>query len=187
MRAAILLFVILLYSFSSWPAEPVAEEKDKPSRWDWGASVGTFLPYGIVGVRDEYPSWAIQAAHPFKGLILEYQYLGINAKAVTFHNVSVAFRFDGDMALSEKNKDDVLRYFFTLGADENYYKRKPSSIEFPYVSVPGMHFGGGFYFQIFDSLYMRFDMKYMISPANSVYVGIGFQSIDFAAAEKEGR
>src|SRR5512135_1935769 len=78
--------------------------------WDTSALAGAFLPFGIVGVRDSYPAWAVMFSHPSAIARVEYGFMDIDAKGVKMYSGSIGFRIDYRVL-------DAVDGFFTLGLD----------------------------------------------------------------------
>lgn len=150
-------------------AQMQSEESGKSrfqQRREFGFHAGGFLPYGIYGVRDQYPMWGGRYGHPFRIWRLEWGGYFTSAKGVRLYNGSVSWTFDLDIY-------DVKLLPF-VGGDVYYYSGKTNIRTLPFVITYGGHIGLSPYFVINNMWAMRADFKYNFSPGNSLYAGIGF-------------
>lgn len=178
-RTAKLIFVMgLLYLTPNvWAQGAQSEQKVNPNgvTWDtmdyYDASLtfGVFLPFGIVGVRSNYPMWGAMFSHPSVLGQVEYQFYSAKAEGVTLYSGVLGLRWDFRLF-------DALDGFFGVGADMYYYQRKATSRrQFEFVSSGGTDLKWGVYFPIVGDLKFRSDFKFNMGPGKTFYVGIGFQ------------
>lgn len=132
-----------------------------------GAGLGPFLPFKVAGVEDTYPAWGLWFSHPSEVSQVEYGIFTVNAKGVTFYNLSVGLRIDYEVAMA-------VQAYFTLGLDGNYYKRKESEEgEFDFEFKGGSHIGFGGLQKLAVDLFLRGDCKLNLSPGKGLYIGLG--------------
>ena len=169
---AILVLTFVFFIPSIGLAAESEEEKDSDKnqfqqRLGYGLTVGTFLPYGIFGVRDQYPMWGFRFGHPFRIWRLEWGFLNANAKGVTWYSGSLS------VALEAKVDDILLIPFF--GVDYHYYSGRTATQTVPFFSTFGGHIGMSPTVMLSDELAARADVKYGFGPGNHLYVGVGFE------------
>ena len=77
------LLVILILATPPSSAAPDPTQPDK-EKYDHTLTMfgGRFLPYGIYGVRDVYPTWGGRYSHTIWGIQPEYTATFINSKGV---------------------------------------------------------------------------------------------------------
>ena len=145
----------------------------------FGASVGRLLPFGVVGVRDNYPMWGLWFSHPSEVSQIEYGFLAANTKGVTWYNLSVGLRIDFDVV-------KAVQGYFTLGANAYYYKRKRTQLRtFDFVPSGGVHLGFGMMQEISNGYFFRADCKFAFGPGKTLYVGLGLMA-EFDGGGEEG-
>ena len=136
-------------------------------RHDFFLQAGTFLPYGVYGVRDQYPFAGAKFSHPFMIWRLEWGAQFINAKAVSYANVSASLLFELDFSDLQLNA--------YLGPDAHYYRGYVvnATREFPATFVAGWHMGFGPVFKINSEWKLRADFKINYNPGNTLFAGVG--------------
>ena len=168
MKTLLFLATLTLIFLSYYRAE--AQEGIKYTNqpyYQMGFTVGQFLPFGIIGVRDNYPWHGVHFSHPTRLTYIEYMLLSSNAKGVTYYNGSASFRTD-------YTAYDIDNGFFVMGFSIHRYKRKRTVLqEFDFVNVTGVHAGFGFEGKIVGPVRGRADLKFYLSPGKAVYFGIG--------------
>lgn len=133
----------------------------------FGAGLGPFLPFKVAGVVDTYPAWGLWFSHPSEISQVEYSFFSVNAKGVTYYNVSIGLRIDYEVAMA-------VQAYFTLGLDGNYYNRKETeegTLDFLFKG--GSHVGFGVLQKLAVDLFLRGDCKLNLSPGKSLYIGLG--------------
>jgi hypothetical protein len=151
------------------PSNPNGVAWDTMDYYDATVTFGRFLPFGIVGVRDNYPMWGVMFSHPSPLGLVEYQFYRAKAEGVTIYSGVFGLRWDFSLY-------DAIDGFFGIGADAYYYQRKPTSRrEFDFVSSGGTDLKWGAYFPIADALRLRSDFKFNVGPGKTFFVGIGLQ------------
>lgn len=169
MKSKILRISLLVLSL--WglrlPADELLVWQDS-EKYDFSLHAGPFLPFGIVGVRDNYPFWGMSFSHPTSFTRIEYTLLHGRAKGVKYYNGALSLRFDFQAL-------DYLQGFAKLGADFHYYQRKRTQLrEFPFYQSGGMHMGFGGLIPIVEDFFFRSEFKFNFGPGRSLYVGLGF-------------
>lgn len=171
--ALALLFAII----SKAQALGDSKKKGKPAEIIWDSmdyhdvsvTAGVFLPFGIVGVRSNYPMWGALYSHPSVLGQVEYQFYSVRAEGVILYNGGLGLRWDFRLF-------DALDGFFGVGADVYYYQRKRTSRrEFPFNSSGGSDLKWGAYFPLAGNLRFRSDFKFNLGPGKTFYVGLGLQ------------
>jgi hypothetical protein len=174
-RLGFLLLIITICCYSPWGwSQNQDTASDGPSSFDLGVKTGSFLPYGIEGVRDLLPIWGIKMGHDVsRTLSLEYDLDIANAKGVQYFLAYISLRHD--FAVGR-----VLPLFFTLGLDAHYYKRRDTygeitgdRTEYPHRFVAGWHLGFGTETAIYRDLFFRTDFRMGFSPGRQLLVTIG--------------
>lgn len=151
------------------PTNPHGVAWDRMDYYDVSVTFGRFLPFGVVGVRDNYPMWGVMASHPSPLGQVEYQFYSAKAEGVTLYQGTLGLRWDFRLY-------DAADGFFGIGADAYYYQRKPTQRrDFEFVSSSGTDVKWGAYFPITDDLRLRSDFKFNMGPGKTFFVGIGFQ------------
>ncbi len=134
---------------------------------DFGVQAGTFLPFGIVGVRDQYPSWGAWYSQQTGYGGLDWGANAINAKGVKFYNGYLSLRVDFKAY-------DFIDAFFRLGFDAHNYKRKRTILRtFDFFQTHGGHVGFGGYIPVGGALWLRSDFKFGFGPGNQMFVNLG--------------
>lgn len=134
---------------------------------DFSVTAGRFLPFGIVGVRDNYPMWGLFAAHPSPLGLIEYGFLSARGEGVILYNGSLGLRWDFGIF-------DVLEGFFSIGGNYFLYQRKRTTrTTFEFQQTGGYYIGWGVFQPISDSLRVRADFKFNSGPGRTLYVGLG--------------
>lgn len=163
---------LTLILFTSSPACP--QENSGSAHYDVGLKMGSFLPYGIEGVRELLPMWGVRFGHSIgKNLALEYDLDMANAKGVSYYNPYISLRTDFAIG-------GILPVFTMIGIDGHYYKRADAygeitgtRFEFDYQSTAGWHIGFGSQAHLFDQFYLRSDVRMGFGPGQQVTVSIG--------------
>ncbi len=160
-----LIGAIILFPILGMAQEGVVYSK-RPY-WQAGFTAGRFLPFGIVGVRDNYAFTGAHLSHPTRVGYLEYMLLSGNSNGVTYYNGSASVRID-------YTAYDIVDGFFTMGFSLHTYKRRSTRLqEFDFVNVTGIHAGFGFTGHIVGPIHARADLKFNINPGRSIYFGVG--------------
>jgi hypothetical protein len=168
---AICLLVVLL----SPPSFSQQQNADNPNQYfAVGLKTGSFLPYGIEGVRELLPMWGLRLGHSLsRTFSMEYNLDMANAKGVNYNLAYLSFRTDFNIG-------QVLPLFVIAGVDAHYYKRRDSygSItgrltEYDYQFSTGWHLGFGNETLIFGDLYLRSDVRMGFSPGRQLSVALG--------------
>ncbi|OFZ18556.1 MAG: hypothetical protein A2Z20_10545 [Bdellovibrionales bacterium RBG_16_40_8] len=143
---------------------------DKDKNLKFSSLVGTFLPFGIVGVRDNYHFWNVAFSHPTRVTRIEYSLNTFNTKQVHLYNLAVGPRID-------YKAFDSFHGYYLVGLDGYYYQRKPSNLtrEFPYYRQGGIHLGFGAFLHLAGNFVLRTDFKFGFSPGQSLFAGIGLE------------
>lgn len=147
---------------------------------------GSFLPYGVVGVRDKYPMVGFYYSNKaFTAPKWELGMFSAKANNVTFYTGSLSYKIDVNMY-------DTLEAFINFGVDYHYYKRKPGVFtEYPFTGAGGAHFGFGTYHALSRNTLIRADFKFNFGPGKTFFAGIGLVTRwddvkeDEAGAEEE--
>jgi hypothetical protein len=106
--ARCLASMILAAGLACWPQPLLAQQQNnKTSKsfivwtpmdyYDVSATVGRFLPFGVVGVRDNYPMWSVSGGVPSALGIVELDYGNFRANGVVWHQGSLGLRWDFDI------------------------------------------------------------------------------------------
>lgn len=133
----------------------------------FGGGVGTILPFGIKGVRDNYSAWSMWFSHPTEVSQVEYTFVHANGNGVKWYNLAIGLRIDFEVL-------KAVRGYFTLGADGYYYQRKRTTLrEFEFAPSGGMHLGFGVMQEVLPEFFLRADFKFGFSPGKTLYVGVG--------------
>lgn len=178
------IFVLLVLTISS--SRSFAQEADQErnsekspfqQRLGFGITAGTFLPYGIFGVRDQYPMWGVRFGHPFRIWRLEWAGLFAAAKGTEFYTGSLSIAFEAKV-------DDVLLIPF-LGGDIHYYTGITTTRDLPFRSTFGGHIGLSPTLIVNDDLAARADIKYGFGPGNHLYVGVGLEYCARSSGSKD--
>lgn len=142
---------------------------DTMDYYDASLTFGVFLPFGITGVRSNYPMWGAMFAHPSVLGQVEYQFYSAKAEGVTLYSGTLGLRWDFRLF-------DAIDGFFGVGADMYYYQRKATRRrQFEFVTSGGTDLKWGVYFPITGGLSFRSDFKFNMGPGKTFYVGVGFQ------------
>lgn len=168
MKLSILWLSLLVFFANPAPAQEQREKLDASERnYEFFPHSGAFLPYGIYGVRDQYPYFGFKIGHPFRIWRLEWEANFVNAKAVSYYN--------GALSLLLRTKLDFITMNFTFGPDVHYYKGIVigADVDQPFRLAAGWHFGFGPELEISPTLKLRGDFKYSYSPGNTLFAGIG--------------
>lgn len=167
------LFLIFVYSSVIFAQTEEVKQFKRPinyvevEHYEIGLSGGSFLPFGIVGVRDQYPSAGIWFSHPTAYGGIEYMLNSINAKSVTYYNGVLSLRLDFKAF-------DYADAYFRLGLDLHYYKRKPTLVrEFDFYQTVGSHVGFGIDLQGKGPVALRSDFKFGFGPGHNLFVNLG--------------
>lgn len=141
---------------------------------------GTFLPFGVTGVRDKYPMIGFYYSNEaFTAPKYEIGLFAANANEVTFYTASLSYKIDVQMY-------DTLEAFINFGLDAHYYKRKPGVFtEYPFEGSGGAHFGFGTYHELSRNLLFRADFKFNFGPGKTFFAGIGLVTRWDPAPEEE--
>lgn len=151
-------------------ANPKGVTWDSMDYYDASLTFGVFLPFGIAGVRSNYPMWGAMFAHPSVLGQVEYQFYSAKAEGVTLYSGVLGLRWDFRLF-------DALDGFFGVGADVYYYQRKNTSRrEFEFTTSGGSDLKWGVYFPLVGDLKIRSDFKFNMGPGKTFYVGVGLQS-----------
>ncbi|MFK8138919.1 MAG: hypothetical protein AB8E15_11200 [Bdellovibrionales bacterium] len=163
MKRIIFSILILLSTFSLR-----SQEEDNSIRPEFGIIPGTFLPFGIVGVRDQYPMVAMYYSNKaFTAPKWELGLFATNSKGVNFYSGSLSYKID-------LNFYDALEMFINFGVDAHYYRRKATvSTEFDFFATGGAHIGFGTYHEWSKNLYLRSDFKFNFGPGKNFFAGLG--------------
>lgn len=151
-----------------------AESGNPNSYFDLGLKTGSFLPYGIEGVRELLPIWGLKFGHSVSPtLALEYDLDMAHAKGISYYLAYVSLRHDFVV-------EDALPLFLLIGVDAHYFKRKNSigSItgtvtDFDYRLSTGWHTGFGTETLIYGDLYFRGDVRMGFSPGRQLTATLG--------------
>ncbi|NQZ01540.1 MAG: hypothetical protein HRT45_12830 [Bdellovibrionales bacterium] len=136
--------------------------------YDVSLTAGRFLPFGVIGVRDNYPMWAIAGGIPSALGIVELEYGNIQGEGVIWHQGSLGLRWDFDIF-------SALEGYLGIGANAIYYKRRRTILrEFDFVNAGGYHLRWGVFQPVTDSFRIRADFKFNSNPGRTLYVGLGF-------------
>ena len=134
---------------------------------DVSVSAGRFLPYGVVGVRDNYPMWGLFASHPSPLGLVEYGFLSARGEGVILYNGSLGLRWDFGIF-------DTLEGFFGFGANAFLYQRKRTTRRtFEFTQTGGYYLGWGVFQPVSDAIRIRADFKFNSGPGRTLYVGLG--------------
>jgi len=174
------LFTIVLggiFSFYAHGQTPNQKPQGNPNGIEWSdhnymdasLTFGRFLPFGIVGVRSNYPMWGVMFSHGSVLGQVEYQFYSAKAEGVTLYEGAFGLRWDFRLF-------DAIDGFWGIGVDTYYYQRKrTTSREFAYVTSGGTDLKWGAYFPIVGEFRLRSDFKFNMGPGKSFYVGLGLQ------------
>ncbi len=142
---------------------------DSMDYYDASLTFGVFLPFGIAGVRSNYPMWGVMFSHPSVLGQVEYQFYSAKAEGVTLYSGVLGLRWDFRLF-------DAIDGFFGIGADMYYYQRKATQRrQFEFVTSGGTDLKWGAYFPLVGGLRFRSDFKFNMGPGKTFYVGIGLQ------------
>lgn len=141
--------------------------------FDLGIKSGSFLPYGIEGVRDLLPMWGIKLGHSVSDtLALEYDIDMAHAKGVSYFLGYFSLRHD--FAIGK-----ALPAFFLLGVDAHFYKRRDSYgeitgrlTEYDFQFSSGWHLGFGTETVIYGDILFRSDFRMGFSPGRQLVVSL---------------
>ncbi len=151
---------------------------DVPPHHEISIFAGSLLPFGIPGVRQEYPNWGLRYVHPLQIWHTEYSMIAANAEGVTFFQGSLSIRYD--LKLNE-----LATFLVYVGVDLNLYKRSPTIvwtpdltqqvdlIEYDYNSVLGGHVGLAMVTPISEFIHIRGDCKMAGNPGSMLFAEIG--------------
>lgn len=163
--------MLLFFCFFLAPQNVIAFEGIKTfdqKTWQLGVTMGTLLPFGITGVRDQYGGWGAYLSQP--GYIFsafDYMVYGFVDKGVTFYDYAIAGRVDFSLY-------EVVNGYVRFGLDYNYYKRKASQVrEYDFAGVVGSHIGFGSYHEVSSEIKFRSDFKFSFGPGTYLYAGLG--------------
>lgn len=179
LQLCISFLVLVLVSCPPWvqaQAQDAQAEDNSSGRsyFDLGLKTGSFLPYGIEGVRELLPMWGVRLGHPVsETLAFEYDVDIAYAKGVQYFLGYLSLRHD--FAVGR-----VLPLFFNIGFDAHYYKRADTygeitgrRTEYPFKFSSGWHLGFGSETQIYHDFYFRADVRLGLSPSRQLTVSIG--------------
>jgi len=176
LKSSLLIFLSILCCqqvLAQSQPEAVPTRTNSNSYFDFGAKVGSFLPYGTEGVRELLPMWGLHMGHSVSQTLgIEYDLDMANAKGVTYYLAYVSLRHDFVVG-------NVLPLFFTLGVDAHYYKRKDSYgeitgslTEYEWNGSSGWHLGFGTETVIYGDILFRSDFRMGFSPGRQLTVSI---------------
>lgn len=157
---------LVIGSFGSANAQVGVSYSDEDSVF-FGANVGTLLPFGITGVRDNYGGWGLWLSHPSEISQVEYGFVHVSGKGVNWYNLHLGFRIDYEVLRA-------VRGYFSMGANGYYYKRKRTILrEFDFAPSGGIHLGFGVMQEVSKGIYARADSKFGFGPGKTLYFGVG--------------
>jgi len=144
------------------------------SYFDLGLKTGSFLPYGIEGVRELLPIWGLKVGHSVsRTLALEYDLDIASAKGVSYYLAYFSLRHDFVVG-------NALPLFVLIGVDAHYFKRKSSIgsvtgtvTDFDYRLSTGWHAGFGTETLIYGDLFFRTDVRMGFSPGRQLTATLG--------------
>ncbi len=169
--------IFLFITFIALPSPSFAQEAgagNPNSYFDLGLKTGSFLPYGIEGVRELLPIWGVRLGHSVSPtLALEYDLDIAHAKGVSYYLAYFSLRHDFVVG-------DALPLFVLIGVDAHYYKRKSTIgsvtgtvTDFDYRLSTGWHTGFGTETLIYGDLYFRGDVRMGFSPGRQLSANLG--------------
>ncbi|MCB0356107.1 MAG: hypothetical protein KDD40_03825 [Bdellovibrionales bacterium] len=133
------------------------------SQYELGAQMGSLIPAGISGVRDNYPLIATWFSHPTHYGDIEYNFSAAQAKGVTWQ--------EGDLTLRVSfNIYDFFSGYFSLGGHGVRYQKVDAS---DFQTSFGSHFGFGNYIQLAGPYWSRVDFKFGFGPGNTLAITAG--------------
>jgi hypothetical protein len=172
MRALFLVFLFFLVLKPAFgqdaaaPDQPLGEYPRKYS--EIGIGAGEFLPFGIFGVRNDYPAIWARYGHNLGTWRVDWVFHHVSAEGVTWYNLSIGL--GGIMDLY-----DITRVAFYIGPSLNYYKGLPTTLrELPWTFSTGMHVGMSPIVLVAGPVYFRGDFQMNFGPGQSLYAGLGF-------------
>ena len=168
-----IFLVILLVFLIMKPAKGQEAESNQPLEEyprkysEIGVAGGEFLPFGIFGVRNDYPALWARYGHNLGSWRVDWVFHHVNAEGVTWYRLSIGI--GGIMDLY-----DITRMAFYIGPSFNYYKGLPTNIrELPWTFSTGMHVGMSPIVLIAGPVYIRGDFQMNFGPGQSLYAGLG--------------
>jgi|GEM_PF-1951957 len=180
-RTPFLLFIATLTfattSMAQYQPRPSSQQRTEgtnmiPHRatYDIGAKVGSFLPYGIVGVRNLLQNWGVRLGHSIgPRLRLEYSGDFADQKGVKFYSAYASLRYNFRVL-------DTLPMYALFGGDVHHYKRintRVQNLSFPFETVAGYHVGLGAEYNLFSGIFARADVRMGFRPGRQVSANIG--------------
>jgi opacity protein-like surface antigen len=171
-----LRLVVFLFCISTSPlalGQANQGESSAGGHFDLGLKTGSFLPFGIEGVRDLLPLWGLKFGHDIgRTLSLEYDFDMANAKGVTYYLGYFSLRHDFTM-------QSFLPLFFLIGVDAHYYKRRDTygeitgrRTEYDFRFSTGWHLGFGSETKVYEHLFFRADFRMGFSPGRQLVVAL---------------
>ncbi len=163
---AILAFLL---SFNTAWAQSTPED---PRGYAVGAVTGSFLPLGILGVKDLLPLWGVRLGHGFRRTQFEYVGTAAQAKGVTYYHGYFSLR--NPVTLPQAL---FIGHWF-IGLDYHTWKRKPTAIfkiQFPFRYATGWHIGFGGRMPVTEKFSLRGDFRLGFSPGQQLNVLLGFE------------
>ena len=135
---------------------------------DVSVTLGRFLPFGVVGVRDNYPMWGLNFAHPTVLGSLEWDFYSLRGEGVILYNGGLGLRWDFGVF-------NAIDGFFGFAANVFHYKRlRTTRRTFPFYTSGGWALKWGVFQPITDDFRLRADFKFNSGPGRTLYTGIGF-------------
>lgn len=168
----VLMLLLLILGIVSTTSNSIAQDESSettlPKKYsELNLMAGTFLPYGIYGVRDNYPALWLRYGHNMGSWRIDYTFHYINAEGVTWY--SAAIGAGGIVDLYES-----LRCAFYVGLNFHYYKPSPTNIrELDWVRSTGFHMGASPMVNISGPMYLRSDFQMNFGPGQSLFAGLG--------------
>ncbi|MCB9025029.1 MAG: hypothetical protein H6625_01820 [Bdellovibrionaceae bacterium] len=169
------LFAILIFFISSNSIAQINEDTTAneivnyadSQFYEMGGQMGNLLPFGISGVRDNYPLVGILYSHPTVYGNLEYILSSAKAKGVSWYEGLLSLRIDYTVY-------DFFSGYFRLGAQGVHYQGDYSETgNNNFETSYGSHFGFGSYFQMAGPYWGRVDFKFGFGPGNTLNITAG--------------
>lgn len=160
------VFILILLGLLIVPASGFAQES---GGGEGGSEVsiylGSMLPNQIEGVTEILPVFGGRyGMHTASVGVLEFGLSNSHAEGVDFTTLSASLRADLPAI------DQFVGIVYG-GLDVNYYRPVTSSER---RTETGLHVGSGLLMHISDTLWLRSDLKFAVSPGTSLSILFGF-------------
>jgi hypothetical protein len=158
------LMAPLLTPSAAWgQADGGTDVSGSKALYELGFDLGNLLPNQIDGVSQIMGLGEVRGGVRFAPMsYVEGGLIMGNGNGVQWKNLHVDARMDIPV--------DNLVGFAYLGVDSTYYRGDNANSHL----IFGGHAGGGVQIAIAGDVWIRGDMKFGLSPGNSLYIGLGF-------------